>query len=465
MRLVACCDLARTVSYPHERVPLAARVPPPAAGALLVAARQLRPASCRLACGGWLMPLAATASCTAIRTRLASLRTSSVSRVISNVATHSMKRTSDASAPEELARASKRMPATTSAADEEIGGRAESPPRVDGRQQSRDNAKYTKRGNSKLVPITGSEAAFAELGDVHKLYRGTTAKQRQHVNPLTEQNQRLLDPPAGGWGTVFKDPTLPLHLDIGCGSGRFVLIRALRLKGRANVLGLEIRGKLVERAQIWRERLGESRGLDNAHLMSGNATITLQHLLASYPGQLEVVSIQYPDPHFKKRHLKRRVVQPDTVRQLVELMAKPKPGARGSRLVLQGDVPEPLRHIRNMVERHSAGAFALSPENHGLPPPAGWEDMAASLGCNEHDGADVDGVIASNSCGIQDDEGTDEPVQRAKSEGTDSHASASAQAGLLRDEWEGEPEEFQDYDAKWAKDVLSAPTSTHCQMW
>lgn len=35
---------------------------------------------------------------------------------------------------------------------------------------------------------------------------------------------------------------------------------------------------------------------------SGNATITLDHTLASYPGPLELACVQFPDPHFKARH-------------------------------------------------------------------------------------------------------------------------------------------------------------------
>lgn len=34
----------------------------------------------------------------------------------------------------------------------------------------------------------------------------------------------------------------------------------------------------------------------------GNATITLDHTLAGYPGPLSLVCVQFPDPHFKARH-------------------------------------------------------------------------------------------------------------------------------------------------------------------
>jgi hypothetical protein len=34
----------------------------------------------------------------------------------------------------------------------------------------------------------------------------------------------------------------------------------------------------------------------------GNATITLDHTLSSYPGSLDLACVQFPDPHFKTRH-------------------------------------------------------------------------------------------------------------------------------------------------------------------
>lgn len=49
------------------------------------------------------------------------------------------------------------------------------------------------------------------------------------------------------WADVFADPSLPLHVDIGCAQGRFLLTLAKRSEGAANFLGLEIRSQ-VKRA-------------------------------------------------------------------------------------------------------------------------------------------------------------------------------------------------------------------------
>lgn len=239
------------------------------------------------------------------------------------------------------------------------------------------NVKYTRQGNPDLARLTGREKEFEELGDLTALYEGLSAKTRQHVNPLADHFQIPSPPPV--WEELFDDPSLPLQVDVGCGSGRFVLIRAQRLAGhpaveiateeelddmpddhipvvtdkaRANVLGMEIRQKLVERAQAWAKRLA----LRNCTFMFTNATVSWGSILRSYPGPIELVTMQFPDPHFKVRHHKRRHVQPQLVKEMAETL---KPGAR---VFLQGDVPEAVRWMRDKIEAYGGGGFDLAPE-------------------------------------------------------------------------------------------------------
>ena len=89
---------------------------------------------------------------------------------------------------------------------------------------------------------------------------------RQHVNPLSRihQQPRPLPPPEA----LFADPSLPLHLDIGCARGRFLLATAALLPGR-NHLGVEIRRPLVEAAEAERQ----ARELTNLHFLFCNAKI------------------------------------------------------------------------------------------------------------------------------------------------------------------------------------------------
>ena len=133
----------------------------------------------------------------------------------------------------------------------------------------------------------------------------------QHVNPLapfyrfTPQPIRI--------ETVFADPQQPLHLDIGCARGRFILKMA-ELFHERNFLGAEIREPLVAEAN----RLAREGGLTNLHYEFNNATYSLDRLLEDLPADvLHTVTIQFPDPWYKKKHAKRRMVNDGLVETIV----------------------------------------------------------------------------------------------------------------------------------------------------
>ena len=76
-----------------------------------------------------------------------------------------------------------------------------------------------------------------------------------------------------------------------------------------NVLGLEIRKPLAEKNRE------EAAGVANLGFISCNANVDLSRILhgVNEHSAVERVCIQFPDPHFKMKHRKRRVVQPELV--------------------------------------------------------------------------------------------------------------------------------------------------------
>jgi len=166
---------------------------------------------------------------------------------------------------------------------------------------------------------------------------------RQHVNPLSSLHQqpRPLPPPR----QLFADPQQPLHLDIGSARGRFLLALAPQQPGW-NFLGVEIRQVLVDAAENDRHLLD----LANLRFLFCNANVSLEDWLAALPaGQLQRVTIQFPDPWFKRKHQKRRVLQPPLLAAIAAALA---PGAE---LFLQSDVPEVIEPMVALTE--ASGAF------------------------------------------------------------------------------------------------------------
>ena len=163
---------------------------------------------------------------------------------------------------------------------------------------------------------------------------------RQHVNPLSQKYQQPIEPPC--WEKIYPHPNQPLHIDIGCGRGRFLSALA-PLEPNWNFLGLEIRETLVKDANIRREETGYT----NLHFLFCNVTHALPPILATLPDRiLKRVTIQFPDPWFKKRHQKRRVVQSSLVEILATYLVP------GGEVLLQSDVESVAQEMRDRFSAH-----------------------------------------------------------------------------------------------------------------
>lgn len=137
----------------------------------------------------------------------------------------------------------------------------------------------------------------------------------QHVNPLSPYYRQTPQPI--DINAVFANPAQPLLLDIGCARGRF-LLRMAEVRPDWNYLGVEIREPLVDEAN----RLADEAGLKNIHYSFCNAMLWLERLLEGVPdGLLRAVTIQFPDPWFKKKHAKRRMVNEEMVDTIAKRLA------------------------------------------------------------------------------------------------------------------------------------------------
>ena len=151
---------------------------------------------------------------------------------------------------------------------------------------------------------------------------------RQHVNPLSKNFDEIEIIPF--LSEIFDDSKLNLHLDIGCASGEFLFDLAL-LNTNWNYLGVEIRERLVKSAKC---KLRE-KGIKNLYFVFGNAFNILNDFRnKSILNNVKSISFNFPDPWFKKRHYKRRVIQPELIKILSDSMQK------GSLIFIKTDVKD-----------------------------------------------------------------------------------------------------------------------------
>lgn len=131
---------------------------------------------------------------------------------------------------------------------------------------------------------------------------------RQHVNPLRAEFLEIaLEPmhlPAGR----------PVEVELGSADAQFLMERAVEEPGRSYV-GVEIRRELVDQAN----RRCRGLGLSQVRSVFANISVDLPRLFA--PGQVSRFLVNFPDPWFKQRQRKRRVVSEEFVEQLVLLLA------------------------------------------------------------------------------------------------------------------------------------------------
>lgn len=170
---------------------------------------------------------------------------------------------------------------------------------------------------------------------------------RQHVNPLgaqyLEARARAIELPPG-----YER----VEVELGCADAKFSFELAERHPNWF-VVGLEIREALVERN---RER-ARQRGLDNLAFGYVNINIDLDRVFPS--ASVDRFHVLFPDPWFKARHRKRRVVEPG----MLEVVASQL--RRGGELHFASDVFELA--LAAMAELEHDEALALGFENREGP--------------------------------------------------------------------------------------------------
>jgi len=139
---------------------------------------------------------------------------------------------------------------------------------------------------------------------------------RQHVNPFSKNFDEIERIPP--LIEMFDDSNFPLHLDIGSASGDFLFDLALS-NTNWNYLGIEIREKLVRTAKT----KVQEREMKNLYFIFGNANKIVNNFYSEFiNNNLKSISFNFPDPWFKKRHHKRRIIQPDFINILSKSMQK-----------------------------------------------------------------------------------------------------------------------------------------------
>jgi tRNA (guanine-N(7)-)-methyltransferase len=141
---------------------------------------------------------------------------------------------------------------------------------------------------------------------------------------MSDAQRRAYDDGMAHWGIAYTSAPLdlaatfgriaPTILEIGFGMGR-TTAEIAEAHPHGNFLGVEVHtpgvGSLLKEIQ--------ARGLSNVRIVQHDAVEVLTNMLAD--SALAGIHIYFPDPWPKKRHHKRRLVQPDFVALLAQKLA------------------------------------------------------------------------------------------------------------------------------------------------
>jgi tRNA (guanine-N7-)-methyltransferase len=149
------------------------------------------------------------------------------------------------------------------------------------------------------------------------------------------------------WRAVFGNDH-PVEVEVGFGKGLF-LVRVAQESPATNFLGIEVARKY----QLFTATRLAKRALRNVRLVLADARGFLRDGVPA--ASLQALHVYYPDPWWKKRHLKRRVFTAEFAAACARCL---RPGGR---LYVVTDVPEYFAVMAELVAQHTR----LRP----LPPP------------------------------------------------------------------------------------------------
>lgn len=142
----------------------------------------------------------------------------------------------------------------------------------------------------------------------------------------------------------------PVELEIGAGRGDF-LKNYCEENPDLNLVAVERKLNYLMRGI----NKAHKKGLTNVQFLN----LEVRHFLEDYvPRQsLRAVHIYHPDPWPKKRHLKRRLIQPDFVKLLAETISP------GGELHLRTDHANYFEHMMEVMEKQGFFEQVPVPEN------------------------------------------------------------------------------------------------------
>ena len=145
---------------------------------------------------------------------------------------------------------------------------------------------------------------------------------KKWARPELEASPFYVDNPEnqrGKWKGIFKDPSLPLYLELGCGKGNFIAQMASSHK-EINFIAIDLIDAMLGLAKRNIEETYKEKNLDTDNIYLTRFDIERINLILSKEDEIERIYINFCNPWPRGKHHKKRLTHTKQLEKYKEFL-------------------------------------------------------------------------------------------------------------------------------------------------
>ena len=147
---------------------------------------------------------------------------------------------------------------------------------------------------------------------------------KKWARPELEASPFYVDNPEeerGKWRNLYKDPTLPLYLELGCGKGYFIANLASSNKN-INYLAIDLVDAMLGLAKRNVEQIYKEKNLETDNIYLTRFDIERINLILSEEDKIDRIYINFCNPCPRGKHHKKRLTHTRQLEKYKEFLKK-----------------------------------------------------------------------------------------------------------------------------------------------
>lgn len=147
---------------------------------------------------------------------------------------------------------------------------------------------------------------------------------KKWARPELEASPFYVDNPEeerGKWRNLYKDPTLPLYLELGCGKGYFIANLASSNKN-INYLAIDLVDAMLGLAKRNVEQIYKEKNLETDNIYLTRFDIERINLILSEEDKIDRIYINFCNPWPRGKHHKKRLTHTRQLEKYKEFLKK-----------------------------------------------------------------------------------------------------------------------------------------------